>query len=112
MRMIHEIEQPMQCSGSCRGGYAIPTVEREAGRVESSGFRVDLLACNDPNFKEYLTDCEESLHLEGNAAYVRAMLVDLIETIDCCAEILLEKGELVADWKEIKRPLVEEGKGR
>lgn len=91
MRIVHEIDGPMQVGGGANP-YATPP-----GGPLPTGMQVDLFAGSAPTPTEpWIT--EESLHIEGDAHHVLAMLRAMIRAVEACAEVHVEAGRLSPDW--------------
>lgn len=96
MRMVHEIDQPMQVSGS--GDPYLP-----APGKSPTGFRIEICAENDPNYYGNALDTEEHVFVEGDAAYVHKFLTDCINVVENCAAFFLSEGRIAPNWMEIHR---------
>ena len=91
MRIVHEIEGPMQVTASM-----VPLRGKE-GTAKAAN--VELLACVDPNYV-IAVENDEALYVEGDAAATIRMLEEWIRVIELNAEVLVEEGKLDAGWRD------------
>ena len=88
MRIIHEIETPMQTWGNC------DPYRNSLGSQGYNGARVEIMACtsaaaNYPELPAQIFEWadDEAIYIEGNAKYVREMLATWIQIIDDLEEV-------------------------
>jgi hypothetical protein len=91
MRIIHDIEGPMQAMA-----FVQPLMGKDK---KHSSARVELVACSDPNYVLPL-DANEAIHIEGDAAAIIKMLDQWKHLIEMNAEMLVKEGQLEPEWRD------------
>lgn len=96
---MHEIDGPMQVTASMTPLRGMTTPPSAAS--------VELVACVDPNYVApglvRLTDEDEALYIEGDAAATIRMLEEWIHVIELNAESLVEEGKLDPGWRDFSK---------
>jgi hypothetical protein len=85
MRIVHEIDTPMQV-----GGGGEPYVNGP-GKQGFSGCQMDLVLCespaaNHPELPKEMFGDHEVIHIEGNSKYIRKMLKDALVVVKLAEE--------------------------
>lgn len=97
MRIVHEVQGHMQQTAGGNGPYIVKVDEDQAN---STGFRVELMAVPDPNYKEPWQEPNEAIYIEGDAAHVLQMLKTWVSMIEGTGDQYVREGLMVANWRE------------
>jgi len=86
-RIVHDIDHLPSVSG---GGtlYATPV-----GEEKSSGFRASLFLSTEGSEPE-----PAHVYIEGDAAYLLHALRELVDSLETCAKLWVDKGQMDPDW--------------
>lgn len=94
MRIVHDIETKVQCTGGDMRPYVVPTDERPSLPI---GFRVTLTGAAVCPFGGE----DEVIHIHGDAYHIREMLDEMMSIIDMLAEYGIKDKLIDPDWLKL-----------